>query len=55
MIFKLPLKIKGKLSNAETLKNNPVNIGDTDAPTERAMAVIPEAADRSSGSTTAIV
>ena len=55
MIFKQPLRMNGALNNAGTLKNKPVNIGEMDAPIERAMAVMPEAADRSSGSTTAIV
>ena len=37
------------------LKSKPVSAGEMDAPTERAMAVMPEAAERSSGATTAIV
>ena len=36
-------------------RNRPAKAGDTDAPNERAIVVIPEAAERSSGETTAIV
>jgi len=43
------------LNKPGILKKTPVISGDIDAPTERAMAVTPEAAERSSAATTAIV
>ena len=45
----------GTLKRDGMLKKSPVSMGETEAPTDRAMAVTPEAAERSSGSTTAIV
>src|SRR5512139_1638567 len=45
----------GALIKAGTASNAPLSAGETSAPTERAMVVTPEAAERSSGSTTAIV
>src|SRR5664280_869630 len=55
MIFNPPARRKGTLSKVGTAKKMPVNEGEIAAPTERAMFVTPEAAERSSGDTTAIV
>jgi len=50
-----PQSTMGTLNRDGKLKKMPVNMGETDAPTERAIAVTPAAAERSSGATTAIV
>ncbi len=55
MIFNPPLKKNGALIKAGMLKRIPVREGEMAAPTERAMAVTPAAAERSSGKTTAMV
>lgn len=55
MIFKLPERKNGALSHAGTERKIPVRDGERAAPTERAMDVTPEAAERSSGATTAMV
>ena len=55
MIFNPPDKKNGALNSTGMLKSSPVSAGEMDAPTERAMAVTPDAAERSSGATTAIV
>ena len=55
MIFNPPHKKNGALNSAGLAKKMPVNAGERDAPTERAIEVTPEAAERSSGATTAIV
>ena len=55
MIFKPPERRNGRLSSAGMLKKTPVREGEMAAPTERAMVVTPEAAERSSGDTTAMV
>lgn len=55
MIFKPPARKKGTLNSDGMLKSRPVNAGESDDPRDRAMPVTPEAADRSSGATTAIV
>ena len=54
-ILNPPVRKNGALNKTGMLKKNPVNAGEREAPTERAMAVTPEAAERSSGATTAIV
>src|SRR4030066_1400158 len=45
----------GILNSAGDERKNPLKTGDNEDPTERAMLVIPAAAERSSGLTTAIV
>ena len=44
----------GMLNSAGDERKKPLKAGDSDEPTERAMLVIPAAAERSSGLTTAI-
>jgi len=53
-IFNAPEKIIGALMS-DALNSKPASAGDTAAPTERAIVVMPDAAERSSGATTAIV
>ena len=48
-IFKPPHKKNGTLNRPGTLSKKPVSAGESEAPTERAMPVTPEAAERSSG------
>ena len=55
MIFNPPAIKNGTLIKPDTDMKALASTGDTDAPIERAMVVIPEAAERSSGATTAIV
>ena len=55
MILSPPARKSGALNKNGMLKKKPVSMGEMAAPTERAMAVTPEAADRSSGATTAMV
>ena len=55
MIFSPPEIKNGALNKTGMLNSSPVNAGESEAPTERAIAVTPDAADRSSGATTAIV
>ena len=55
MILRPPDKKKGRLSSAALASKGPVMTGERDAPVVRAMPVMPAAADRSSGATTAIV
>ena len=55
MIFNPPESKKGALANSGTEKKIPVSDGESAAPTDRAMLVTPEAADLSSGATTAMV
>lgn len=54
-IFNPPQRKNGSEISDGIPNKNPVIAGDTDAPTERAIPVIPDAADLSSGETTAIV
>lgn len=54
MILSPPDKKNGAVSS-DALNNAPVSAGDHAAPIERAIVVMPDAAERSSGSTTAIV
>lgn len=54
-IFSPPDKKNGKLRSAGILIKTPVIDGEIAAPTDLAIAVTPEAADLSSGSTTAMV
>src|SRR5579872_5986323 len=46
---------KGRLTRLGCARQYPASVGEIAAPTERATVVIPEAAERSSGCTTAIV
>jgi hypothetical protein len=55
MTFRPPAKKKGALKRRGLARNTPLRVGDKEAPTERAIVVTPEAAERSSGATTAIV
>ncbi len=55
MILIPPDKKKGTLSNAALASKGPVKTGDNDAPVVLAIPVMPAAAERSSGATTAIV
>ena len=55
MIFNPPERTKGMLMSAEFASNGPAMIGERDDPVVRAIPVIPAAAERSSGSTTAMV
>ena len=55
MIFNPPHKKNGALNRVGVAKKIPVKTGERDAPTERAIEVMPDAAERSSGATTAIV
>jgi len=54
MILRPPEMKKGKLRRAEFASRGPVTTGERDEPVVRAMPVIPAAAERSSGSTTAM-
>ena len=55
MILSPPAIRNGAPINAGLPSRNPVNTGASDAPVVRATDVIPEAAERSSGATTAMV
>src|SRR5665648_1303929 len=55
MIFNPPARKKGALNMAGKDRKKPVSVGEMAAPTERAIPVTPEAADLSSGATTAMV
>lgn len=55
MILIPPAKNNGTLTSDGTAINRVAIIGDRAAPSDRATLVIPEAAERSSGDTTAIV
>ena len=55
MILRPPEIKKGKLNKAALASSGPAMTGDKDAPVVRAMPVMPAAAERSSGLTTAIV
>src|SRR4030042_5944543 len=55
MILRPPAMTKGKLSRAELARRGPVTTGAIEAPVVRATPVIPAAAERLSGSTTAMV
>ena len=55
MILSPPDKKKGKFISAALASKGPVTTDESEAPVVRAMPVIPAAADRSSGATTAMV
>ncbi len=55
MILRPPDKKKGTFISAVLASRGPVKTGDNDAPVVLAMPVMPAAAERSSGATTAIV
>ena len=55
MILRLPEMKKGTLNKAALASSGPAMTGDRDAPVVSAIPVMPAAAERSSGLTTAIV
>jgi len=54
-ILRLPEIMKGAFNKRVFASKGPVKMGDSEAPVVRAMPVIPAAAERSSGLTTAMV